>query len=156
MGNKGLLEAIQLAIQAERAAQQFYRDAAAKTVNPQGKAFLLELAGFEAYHEEKLLALVDSLSASKYFKYEGRELVLPKSEGGVRVRKEPHPQEMAGILGMAMDAEKKAQERYKALAEGTADPAGKAMFERLAQEEAVHNRILSDEFYTLSNKGRWV
>ncbi len=156
MEAQGLLEAIQVAIEAERSARQFYLDAAEKAHNPQGKALLRELADFEAYHEEKLLALMDSLNAGKYIEYGGRQLSAPQPESGTWDRTEADPQEMAGILAFAMDTEKKAQERYQALAEATSDPMGKAMFERLALEEATHHRILSDEFYSLSNKGLWV
>jgi rubrerythrin len=83
-------------------------------------------------------------------------MVVPKSEGGAVSVHEDHPQETAGILGLAMDAEDKAQQRYLRLAESTEDPLGKAMFLRLAGEEAMHHRILSDEFYSLSNEGLWV
>ena len=156
MEARGLLEAIQTAIEAERSARQFYLEAAEKAHNSQGKALLLELADFEAYHEKKLRQLVASLNANAYIEYEGRELSAPQPESGTWDRGEASPQEMADILALAMDTEKKAQERYESLAEATSDPKGKAMFERLALEEATHHRILSDEFYSLSNKGLWV
>ena len=156
MDDKGILKAIQTALDAERAARLFYLKAADKTSNAQGRALLLELADFEAHHEKKLMELAKSLSAAKYIHYDSKELLYPKAEGGPNSQAEAHPQEMAEILGMAMDAEKKAEERYQRLAEATEDPQGKAMFERFAQEEALHYRILSDEFYTLSNEGLWV
>lgn len=156
MDQKGLLEAVQTAIEAERAARQFYLSAVDKATNPQGKALLLQLADFEAYHEQKLLDLVQSLGAGRYIAYEGKEFAKPKPEGGRAPREEANLREVVDVLNLAMDAEQKAQDRYRRLAESTADPLGKAMFERLAQEEGVHYRILSDEFYTLSNKGLWV
>lgn len=156
MEAQGLFDAIQIAIEAERSARQFYLEAAEKAQNPQGKALLLELADFEAYHEEKLRELSASLNADAYVEYEGRELRVTGTEGEALEGAEANPQEMADILALAMDTEKKAQERYQALAEATSDPKGKAMFERLALEEATHHRILSDEFYSLSNKGLWV
>ena len=61
---------------------------------------------------------------------------------------------MAGILGKAIENEKIAGERYQALAEETADPAGQDMFRELANEEQIHQRILEDEFFSLSNQGR--
>ena len=42
-----------------------------------------------------------------------------------------------------------------ALAEETEDPKGKAMFRQLAEEERMHERILEDEFFSLSNEGVW-
>jgi rubrerythrin len=156
MDDKGIIKGIQTALRAERAARLFYLKAADKASNAQGKTLLLELADFEAHHEQKLMELAESLTAAKYIHYDGKELLYPKPEGGSSPQAEAHPQEMAEILGMAMDSEKKAQERYQRLAKATEDPLGKAMFERLAQEEAMHHRILSDEFYTLSNEGLWV
>ena len=35
------------------------------------------------------------------------------------------------------------------------DATGQAMFRRLAEEEMMHQRILEDEFYSLSNQGVW-
>lgn len=156
MDDKGLLEAVQTAIEAERAAHRFYLAAAEKTANPQGKALLLQLADFEAYHEQKLLDLVQALDAGQLIAYEGRDFAPPKPEGGRAPQQETNLREVVDVLNLAMDAEQKAEERYRRLAESTTDPLGKAMFQRLAREESVHYRILSDEFYTLSNKGLWV
>jgi len=61
----------------------------------------------------------------------------------------------ASILTKAIDNEKIAGERYRALAEETEDPRGKDMFRKLSHEEQIHERILEDEFYSLSNKGVW-
>ncbi|MCR4437760.1 MAG: ferritin family protein [bacterium] len=54
---------------------------------------------------------------------------------------------------MVIEAETQAHERYRSLAAQTEDPQGKAMFEKLAEEEVLHRRILNDEFYYLSNRG---
>ena len=62
---------------------------------------------------------------------------------------------MASILSKAIENEKIAGERYRALAEETADPMGQAMFRNLANEEMIHQRILEDEFFSLSNQGVW-
>ena len=62
---------------------------------------------------------------------------------------------MPSILSAAIDNEKIAGERYRGLAEETADPRGQAMFRDLANEEKIHQRILEDEFYSLSNEGTW-
>ncbi|MDH7489905.1 MAG: ferritin family protein [Anaerolineae bacterium] len=156
MDDKGLLEAVQTAIEAERAAREFYLAAAEKTASPQGKALLLQLADFEAYHAQKLLDLVGSLGAGRYIAYEGKAFARPRPEGGRTSEQETNLREVVDVLTLAMDAEQKAQARYQRLAESTTDLLGKAMFERLAEEEATHYRILSDEFYTLSNKGLWV
>ena len=66
---------------------------------------------------------------------------------------EPNLDDVLGILNRAIDAESSAYERYKRMARDTDDPAGKDMFVKLAQEELLHRRILSDEFYHLNNRG---
>ena len=37
----------------------------------------------------------------------------------------------------------------------TVDPKGQDMFRKLAHEENIHQRILEDEFFSLSNQGTW-
>ena len=60
------------------------------------------------------------------------------------------------ILTIAIDAEETANKHYKKMAEQTSDTKGKEMFLKLADEELMHRRILSDEFYQISNKsGSW-
>ena len=59
------------------------------------------------------------------------------------------------ILSKAIENEKLAGERYRTLAEETSDPVGRDMFRQLAGEEMIHQRILEDEFFSLSNKGSW-
>jgi rubrerythrin len=58
-------------------------------------------------------------------------------------------------LSKAIENEKIAGERYQVLADQTEDPQGKAMFRDLANEERMHQRILEDEFFSLSNQGVW-
>ena len=62
---------------------------------------------------------------------------------------------MVGILGKAIENEKLAGERYRVLAAETSDPKGQAMFQDLSNEEMIHQRILEDEFFSLSNRGVW-
>jgi len=76
----------------------------------------------------------------------GGETAVPQPE---RLRDE------GSILGRAIDMEKIAGERYRVLANETTAPDGQAMFSQLANEERVHQRILEDEFFSLSNRGVW-
>ena len=66
---------------------------------------------------------------------------------------EPNKDEIVDIINLAIEAEKKAQDRYHKIAEMSNDEDGKKIFNRLALEERNHQRILEDEFYQLSNKG---
>ena len=60
------------------------------------------------------------------------------------------------ILTTAMEAERAAQARYEAWAARATLPSVQCLFRRLAHEESVHERILNDEFYSLSNRGIWL
>jgi rubrerythrin len=63
--------------------------------------------------------------------------------------------DQVSVLSRAIENEKTARERYRVLAEETSDPDGQDMFHKLANEEMIHQRILEDEFFSLSNKGVW-
>ena len=70
---------------------------------------------------------------------------------------EQNTEDILKILSMAIDSETEANEHYRKMADETIDPTGKEMFLKLADEETLHRRILSDEFYHLSNQGNvWV
>jgi rubrerythrin len=157
--NLGLEEALDIAMDAELRAQAFYALAAAEVADPQGKDLLGRLAAFEQYHYQKLTELADSLRRDgQFIEYEGRtvEQFAPLTAAGEAVASELEDlQDMAGILGKAIENEKIAGERYRALAAQTSDPSGQAMFRDLSNEEMIHQRILEDEFFSLSNKGVW-
>jgi rubrerythrin len=87
--------------------------------------------------------------------YEGRELTVP-APSEVQTTAEPDKMSMMGIITTALEIETEAEKRYTALAGQTSDPDGKAMFEKLAEEEHKHHAILSDAYWSLSNHGTWV
>ena len=155
----GLEEALGIAMDAERKAEAFYAQAAIDVQDPQGRDLLGRLAAFEQYHYEQLAKTAQSLRESgEFVEYETRsvEQFAPKvadgEAGGARLDKS---EDMVGILSTAIQNEKVAGERYRALAEETSDPVGKDMFRKLANEEVIHQRILEDEFFSLSNNGAW-
>lgn len=157
--NIGLLEAIDIAMDAEMKAHKFYADAVKKVSNERGKNLLQQLAQFEQNHYDKLAELKDSLNKNgKYIAYEGTtfEPFDARAYSGDPAKIEENKADVLDILVLAIDAETEAHEHYKGMAETTADPDGKSMFEKLADEETLHRRILSDEFYSISNKdGVW-
>ncbi len=158
--NVGLMEAIQIAMEAEAKAKKFYSDSAKKVVSEQGKNLLKQLADFEQNHFDKLNELKKSLEKEgKFIKYEGTQFKTFKLEMAPEGSRnlEPNKEDVLDILGMAIDAESKAHQHYKKMAGETKDKDGKAMFEKLAEEETMHRRILSDEYYQIANSGgMWV
>jgi len=152
----GMMEAIDIAMEAELKAKNFYLDAEKKATNERGKNLLKQLAKFEQQHYDKLDELKFSLdSDGKYIKYDGTRFESYKLKGSSEVsgKIEKNKDDMLNILKLAIDAETKAQNHYNSMAEQTSDPNGKEMFLKLADEEMLHRRILSDEFYQLSNQG---
>jgi len=154
----GLEEALEIAMEAELKAQAFYAQAAVEVDEPHGRDLLGRLAAFEQYHYQKLSELAHSLrSGGPYISYEPRTVeqfspLLSRGEaaGALEVLKD-----VPSILIKAIQNEKTAGERYRLLAGETSDAQGQAMFRRLADEESVHERILEDEFFSLSNRGVW-
>lgn len=162
----GIEEALDIAIEAELKAQAFYAQAAAWVQDPHGRDLLGRLAAFEQHHYQKLTDLVRSLQAEgRFIAYEPHTIdqFAPWAGGevtgvlleGTAPADQAGMENEAGILGQAIQMEKVAGERYRVLADETTDPAGQTMFRRLANEEQVHQRILEDEFFSLSNRGVW-
>jgi rubrerythrin len=150
-----LADTIRIAMEAEQKAAALYGDAAQKTSNPLGQRLFNRLAEFERHHYDKLLALQESLREQGAFtEYEGEELSLP-APGEVEGIPEPHKMSMMKIVTMAQEVERKAEERYVALAGQTTDPTGQAMFKRLAEEEQAHFRLLRDVYWNLNDHGTW-
>lgn len=155
----GLEEALDIAMDAELKAQAFYAQAAVEVQDPRGKDLLSRLAAFEQHHYQKLAELARSLQETgEFIEYEARTMAqfAPLSATGeTSGTLLDELKDEAGILTKAIENEKTAGERYKALAAETDEPAGQDMFKTLANEEQMHRRILEDEFFSLSNQGVW-
>ena len=155
----GLEEALDIAMDAELKAQAFYAQAAVEVKDPRGRDLLSRLAAFEQYHYQKLSELAQSLKEDgTYVVYEtkGIEQFDPLAGGGEAAGMDVSGLEgETAVLSKAIENEKIAGERYQVLADQTEDPQGKAMFRDLANEERMHQRILEDEFFSLSNQGVW-
>lgn len=152
-----LLASLDRAIRAEEQAHSFYQTAAQKTRDLGGAAMFQELAAFEGHHRDRLVALRDSLKkADAWIEYKGRDLSKrPTAEAAARSGVDERTDAL-GALRVAIEAEERAETEYRALASQTADQLGRRMFERLAQEESMHRKLLDDQYYALTNKGVWV
>ena len=155
----GIEEALDVAMEAELKSQAFYAQAAVDVQDAGGRDLLARLAAFEQYHYQKLTELAHSLrEGGRYIVYESRTL---EQFAPLDLRGEATAvlleqlQDVPGILSTAIDREKVAGEQYRLLAEETADADGRGMFRKLADEEMTHQRILEDEFFSLSNRGVW-
>jgi rubrerythrin len=150
------LEIVKMAMEAEKDAYQAYLKAVKKTINPKGRDMFQQLSEFEMNHYQKLKDLFKSLQEKgEWILYGGTSL---KRKTLTLKTPKPKGQEQLtdmDALKMAIREEKKSQAYYRSMAELTKDPLGKDMYKRLANEEALHERLLNDQYYSLHNTGFW-
>ena len=155
MSTPNLLDAVGLVKENERIARDTYADAAQKIINPMGRKLFEELSLFEAYHYDRLAALERSLQESGTFiSYESKAFPQPPIFE-IKAAKDPGQKSVMGILSGAMDLEKEAEKAYADLASQVIDRQGHDMFNRLAEEEHIHYRILMEAYWSLTNLGEW-
>ena len=150
------IKAVKVAMEAEMNAYQAYSKAAKKTINPKGGDMFRQLSEFEMNHYQKLKDLLKSLQEKgEWILYDGTTLkrkAIPLKIG------KPNGQEQLtdmDALKIATREEKKAQAYYRSMAELTGDPRGRDMYKHLASEEALHEKLLNDQYYSLHNTGLW-
>ena len=141
------------ALNSEVEAQKFYENAAEKAQSTAGKRLFSELAEFEQNHYARVNALIQSRMKDSALKKSRQVQGKIEIKAEVAGEIEPNKDEIVTVLDLAINAEKKAQERYRKIADMFDDTASKDIFMTLYFEERNHQRILEDEFYQLSNKG---
>jgi rubrerythrin len=150
------LKAVKVAMEAEKEAYQVYSKAAKKTKNPKGRDMFQQLSEFEMNHYQKLKTLLKSLEEkAEWILYAGTSF---KQKNIPLKAEKPKGQEQLtdmDALNRAIREEKKAQAYYRSMAALTKDPRGKDMYKRLANEEALHEKVLNDQYYSLHNTGIW-
>uniref|UniRef100_A0A7C4U8X2 Ferritin-like diiron domain-containing protein n=1 Tax=candidate division WOR-3 bacterium TaxID=2052148 RepID=A0A7C4U8X2_UNCW3 len=146
-------ELLFVSLEGELLASKFYKDAAKKAESDTAKRFFKELANYEMKHYEHLKKIIEAREGKKKIVKIDIEKLKEKIKPEVKGEFEPNKSEIAEVLQIGIESEKKAYERYKKLAEKIDDKEGSKIFEELAEEERKHQRILEDEFYNISNKG---
>jgi rubrerythrin len=150
------VEAIKVAMEAEKNAYQNYSRAAKKTKNPKGRDMLQQLSEFEMNHYQKLKDLLKSLQEKgEWILYEGTTLKRKKIPLNAQKPKGQEQLSDMDALKIAIREEKKAQTYYRSMADLTKDPRGRDMYKRLAGEEDLHEKLLNDQYYSLHNTGSW-
>jgi rubrerythrin len=150
------IKAVKVAIEAEKDAYQNYSKLGKRTKNPKGRDMFQQLSEFEMNHYQKLKALLKSLQEKgEWILYEGT--TLKKKAIPLKVGKPKGQEQLTDMdaLKIAIREEKKAQAYYRSVAELTKDPRGRDMYKRLADEEALHEKVLNDQYYSLHNTGVW-
>ena len=150
------IKAVKVAIEAEKEAYQNYSNLAKKTKNPKGKDMFQQLSEFEVNHYQKLKSLLKNLQEKgEWILYEGTNLKKKSISGKAEKPKGQEQLTDMDALKIAVREEKKAEAFYRSMAELTSDARGKDMYKRLANEEALHEKVLNDQYYSLHNTGIW-
>jgi len=155
MTTTNLLDAIHVACENERIACESYANASKGLTNPLAKELFERLSEFEQYHFDRLTALEKSLKeGNDYIDYAGKEFPLPPIFE-IPAAQEPQQKSVMKIISEARQLERQAQQAYADLANQIEDPQGQAMFKRLAEEEDIHYRILTEVYWNLNDRGIW-
>jgi rubrerythrin len=155
VSNTSLLDAVRVVKENERNASQSYAHAAESIRHQMGKHLFTQLSEFEKFHLERLTALEQSLEESgKFINYEGKEFPLPPVFE-IKAAEEPNQKSIMTIISEAIELEKQAEKAYADLAKQVDDSQGKKMFIRLAKEEKVHEQILLEAFWTMTELRIW-
>ncbi len=141
------------AMESEVMAQKFYTKAAARAASDTGKEFFNELAAFEHFHYENVKKIIESRNKNRTLRLTGPKPRLREVTSEVKGEFEPNKDEIINVLGLAIRAEKEAQERYKRIARMMEDDEGREIFSGLAHDEFRHQRLLEDQLYQISNRG---
>ena len=141
------------AMNSELEAKKFYIDASDKAQSQAGKNLFKELAEFEQNHYERVKNII--ISRTNNMEIQTSDVatqdisIKPEIDGEIESNKD----EIITVLNMAIDAEIKAQERYRRIANLFDSEQSKKIFFNLSLDERNHQKILEDEIYQLSNKG---
>ncbi len=155
MSNTTLLDAIRVVKQNERIASDTYAGAAKKISNPLGKQLFEQLSEFEQFHFVKVSALETSLlEKGTFLSYEGKDFPLPPIFE-IKAAQDADRKSAMGMITDAINLERLAEKTYADLSDQVTDPEGHAMFRRLSEEEHNHYRILTEAYWSLTNRGVW-
>jgi len=135
-----LAQAIQTAIDAEKAAAQFYARLARNTEDPAARELLEKMADDELNHERQLSDLARRLCETEL-----PEVGIPLAEG-IEIRadcSEAADLDYHQALQLALEGERNAQMLYDALSEGTTLEV-KVFFQGMSTVEKLHARWVTD------------
>ena len=142
--NKEVLDAVMRAMELEKETFDFYTAAAAKTANLAGKRVFQWLAKSEEQHYLKLNELYASLHrGGRWVFYGGSTITIDMADAGtdhVDFSTDDHE-----ALKIALDIEQKGIDYFAGLLAKTTDPDGRAMLEKLRDEELEHLRVIREK-----------
>jgi len=133
------LEALRIAIQSEIDAHHYYKDALKYFDEKETKDLLATLANEEIKHRKQLEEQYASISGKRLL-----YINLPKKRRFTKPLM-PDATELE-VLESAIDQEKEARDFYDKAAQRTMDASGKAVFQKLVEDEDRHYSLLRAEY----------
>jgi hypothetical protein len=113
----------------------------------------MNLQSLNKNHYERLKKIIESQTKGVELEKFSNIKNIPTINSEIKGEFEPNKDEIVTVINLAINSEKKAQERYRKIANMFEDEESKQIFIDLSLEERNHQRILEDEIYQLSNKG---
>jgi rubrerythrin len=153
--SKELCGILVLGAQKERAAHDFYAEAAARTSNPMGKKMFQRLAGEETKHEHLLQDWANVGVCPAEVTFPPLDIgFVKKGKAAVAKQVQSGTNDLAAIeMGQAM--ERKSIEFYNDGAAKATDAASRELFLRLRGEEDKHLALLTDLYDYMVNPNLW-
>ena len=156
-----VLHALDIAVEREKDAHDFYSQAAEVTHDTKGKEMFVWLAQQELGHFNSLRklneALLESDSEIKLgcLSAEDSKVIesMPKSEVSGKVTTTTTAIE---ALQISMRAERASIELYRRMEKSTTDPSAKMMFDELVAEEQAHLLLLEAQYRAIEKLGTFV
>jgi len=151
------LQVLEYAIKMELEGYDFYKNLATKGKSPRTRDMFSGLAEMELEHYELLTKQKESLTSGKAFEPIDIKSMREQNVFAERLESEIGDRDTGlgdiSIIRMAYLIENDLAEFYRKAAKNTQDPAGKRMYEELAEWEEDHRKTLYDEFqsYTQEN-----
>jgi rubrerythrin len=151
------MDIYEFAIEFEQENQKFYNEFAEKSSNTSLKNVFLNLAEEEKKHENIIRQMRDNKELDAV-----ESDILPKAKQAFEEiskdlpENEILPEEQVDVYKKAIALEEKSIEFYTEQAEKAEDPEIKEAFERLAEEEKKHERIMNNITEMVNRPNTWL
>ncbi|MBC7250069.1 MAG: ferritin family protein [Anaerolineae bacterium] len=158
------IEALRQSLKLEQRGHKFYLDAAARTTDQRGQEMFRSLADDELKHLQAVQRQLEALTAGKTWVTIGTtptkpldldQALLPPDKETLEKTISANASDIEA-LHFALEFENDAYNLYRKAAQETTDPAGKAMYEWLTQQELDHFNLLMLNYEHLSSSGHWL
>ncbi len=150
------MNAIELAINMEKDAISFYKEAALKTGSPVGKKMFLSVTEDEKRHLEMLSQIFKGIdiTTKESSPIENIKTIFEEMKDEMMAKVEAQTDELEAFR-IAMQMEKEGKAFYEKAASDAETDKEKRLFERLVKEEQQHYDIFSNTFNFLNDTGNW-